>query len=535
VLKILLVDDEIVIRKGLSKAISRDKDFIVIGEVSDGIEAMNLIDKQIPDVVITDIRMPNMNGTELVGQLSQKYPDIKKIVLSGYEDFEYVRESMRNGAADYLLKPVDDNKLHDLLENIQLEIMAERKNKEERIDKNIKLNESLGFLRDQYLNPVITNPSIKVDTQIYNKLSYYGINVDSSDKFSIMFISVDNYKKLCAEQGEEEGKIQYFIIRNISEEIVGDENEYFSCQTELGLAIFIKTENDDIIRQVADSIYKNLKKYTQIRFTVVLSAVAEDIMNINLLYRDACLLLQHRYYNIGSSIIVIDKSDNLHIWNTNIELIISDFEKRLENCIELTRLNDVNSIFCYLADYAKTKYISAKVINQLLSDVCAKMKFKSSDFKRAVGELFTDEYSYFKELEMIDTFDGIQKLSVDFYTAVITQIISIRSKKDKKIIQVVKDYISEHYNEDIPLSKISEIAFVNSNYFCDLFKNITGETFIDYLTRYRIDKAKILLKDVSVKTYEVGIMVGYDDPNYFSKVFKKVVGISPSQYRNIVL
>jgi two-component system response regulator YesN len=137
-------------------------------------------------------------------------------------------------------------------------------------------------------------------------------------------------------------------------------------------------------------------------------------------------------------------------------------------------------------------------------------------------------------LGLFDTLDEIKKYTIDYYDKVIRMIGEIRKRKDKKLVEVVKDYVLKHYNEDITLNRIAEIVYMNPSYICDLFKNQTGEHFVVFLTRVRIDKAKALLKNVKIKTYEVGQMVGYEDPTYFSKVFKKVVGVSPSEYRSLV-
>jgi two-component system response regulator YesN len=114
------------------------------------------------------------------------------------------------------------------------------------------------------------------------------------------------------------------------------------------------------------------------------------------------------------------------------------------------------------------------------------------------------------------------------------KIIEIRNRKDKRLVKIVKDYIMEHYHEPISLNMIAEVIYLSPSYLSDLFKNQTGENLTNYLSKVRIEKAKELLKDRQMKSYEVGELVGYKDPAYFSKVFKKVVGVSPNEYRNIV-
>ncbi len=535
-LKILIVDDEIILRKGLSKSISKNVDFVVAGEAGDGLQALKLIEEVEPDVVITDIRMPNMDGKELVQVLSEKYPGLKKIVISGFEDFTYVRHTMKNGAVDYLLKPVEDDKLYALLKEIQESVRIDKKKKDELIDHNIKLNESFPILKDRFLHDVLTaGQPYESSEDIAKKLNYYGINFTPGDRFTLLLISIDNYKLFSSIHGEEEGKIKYYIIRNISEEIVEAKAGFFSCQLELGLAVFINTCDRQLINEITGSIRFNLDRHAQISFTMAISNASGGLLDLNSLYSGVCKIMEHRYYHNMSTAIEEKSIRPFQSWNTEGESVKIELENSIERVIEQPDATGIRKIFSDAFYKIRQKYFVPQDVNQTLNDIFLKMKFKFDDFKRAVESLNSNGHNYIQELEMLDTADEIEKLSANAYTELIKQILYLRSRKDKKIVEVVKDYVAKHYGEDITLAKITELVYVNGNYFSEMFKTNTGENFIDYLTRVRIDRAKILLKDVAVKTYEVGMLVGYADPNYFSKVFKKVVGITPSQYRNIVL
>lgn len=537
-LKILIVDDEIILRKGLSKSISKVKDFVVAGEAGDGLQALKLIEEVEPDVVITDIRMPNMDGKELVQVLSEKYPELKKVVISGFEDFTYVRHTMKNGAVDYLLKPVEDDKLYALLKEIQESIRMDKKKKDEFIDHNIKLNESFPILKDRFLHGVLTaGQPYESSEDIARKLNYYGINFTPEDRFTLLFISIDNYKLFSSKYGEEEGKIKYYIIRNISEEIVEAKAGFFSCQLEFGLAVFINTCDRQLINEITGSIRFNLDRHAQISFTIAVSSVPGGIFDLNSLYCSVCKAMEHRYYyNININTVIEQNSVRpFQNWDAEGEAVKIELENSIERVIEQPDATGIRKVFSDAFHKIRQKNFVPQDVNQMFKDIFLKMKFKFDDFKRAVELLDTSGYSYVQQLEMLDTADEIEKLSVNVYTELTKQILYLRSRKDKKIVEVVKDYVAKHYSEDITLAKITGLVYVNGNYFSEMFKTCTGENFIDYLTRVRIDRAKTLLKDVAVKTYEVGMLVGYADPNYFSKVFKKVVGITPSQYRNIVL
>lgn len=536
--KVLIVDDEELIRKGLTKILQRScEEFLVIGEASNGVEALELIKKDLPDIVISDVRMPFMDGIALMNSLEVSYPSIKKIILSGFSEFNYVRDSMKSGALDYLLKPVDDEELINLLKRIAKDINSDSEKKLKELNLRIQLNESLPLLGEVFIRELVSG-KIFSKNELENKLKYFNINVTTC-KYCIIIISIDNFQLLQVKLGAEDAKLKAFIVRNISEEIVSNHTTFFSCMDNFNLILAVSIPESESfgINKLMSEIYDNVLKFSGTRVTICAGKAAETISALNSSYVSALEILKYRFYNKRPGIITSDDISGFLKAGFNKEILNSCMEKfvvRLKNCIEIANHKLVAEIideYCLMLTEMKTD--PSEAIKSFM-EICIKIQMSVPEFDKSISELYGFEYSFIKQMEIYDTLDEIRKYTIEVFEKVVENLEDVRKRKDKKLVEIVKSYIQKHYNEDVTLNKIVEITYLSSSYVCDLFKSQAGENIIDYLTRVRIEKAKSLLKDLKIKTYEVGQMVGYEDATYFSKVFKKVVGVSPTEYRNMV-
>lgn len=535
-LKILIVDDEKFIRMGLSKIISEaGEGFEVIGEAENGVQALEFIEVNKPDVIITDIKMPKMNGIELIKNLKIKYPYIKKVVLSGFDEFDFVRETLKNGANDYLLKPVLEDQLIELMIRISKDVEDENEKRLDSLNENIIFNESLPLLKDEFMRNLIYDNKSITNIDMRRELEYYKIKINIGN-YLIIIVSLDNYKFLDNKNGIEESKINNFIIRNIAEESVNNITSNVSFFDECRLVIICsinKNYNQEEILKVSGEIFENLKKYSKVRFSLSIGMEVDSFSKIKESYNTALSALKYRFYREESSILIYKENEQNLFKNCTGE-IVNDYEKAIKDCIQFNKYENLKSIFDGFCLKLKMFYIYPDQAVKAFADSYMKLQMENIKFKESVAEVFGFSYSYIKELDMFDTLDEIKNYSIKVYTESIQKMLETSGRRDKRIIQLVKAYIEQHYNEEINLNKIAEIVYVNSNYLSELFKSQTGENFVDYFTKVRIEKAKALIKDIRYKTYQVAELVGYDDPAYFSKVFKKVVGVSPKEYRDIV-
>lgn len=539
-LKIIVVDDEELIRKGLVKVLSNyETEFQVLGEATNGLEAMELIGREIPDVVITDVKMPHMDGVELVKELERRYPEIKKIVISGFGEFDYVRETMRYGALDYLLKPLDDEQLISLLKKITSFIESDKKQRIAESNLQEKLNAGLPFLKEQFIFELITTSKFNKD-DVDQKLNLYEIKLNPG-KYWVIIARLDNYRWICREAGVEATKGMLLKVKSCFDEVLGQCYEPISCSFPGGQIYLISTPAEDpkFIQDVLEGGLAWLElNAPEIRVTLSLGPPCDDLLCLTKSYQQAVALLRRRFYSEKSGIISFQSITKPTInSDTKTDLfidILNNLERSLRNCLEVGDYQQVSVIFNdFSALFKKFQFDPLEVV-KLLIEVYVRLQSSYPEFSKSLIELYGLEDSYPKNLESFDTYDFLLQENIKLYTEVIKKIVEIRNRKDKRLVKIIKDYINENYHEPISLNMIAENIYLSPSYISDLFKKQTGENITDYLAKVRIEKAKILLKDLQIKSYEIGEMVGYKDPAYFSKVFKKVVGVSPNEYRSIV-
>ena len=534
-LKIMVVDDEKFIRKGLIKMIQEmGEDFQVIAEAQNGVEALELIEIDAPHLVITDIKMPKMDGITLVKHLEGQFPEIKKVILSGFEEFDYVRESMRSGAIEYLLKPIDESEFADLLKRIEKDNQIKNELKMKTININMKLNESLPLLKEQFVQELVCQEKSRCLEDVLEKLKYYNVNINPGLYYTLI-VSIDNARALYHQLGAEQSKINNFILRNIAEESVAKYANHFSFMDEIGLVIVcsVPEENKTLIEEIGNEIFNNLTKYTTLRFVISMGTPVNSLQGLKKSFDSACFVLKYRFYQKASAIITLDETKETYN-KQPVKGLTENFEGKLRSCIEVAGVNQISGILDEFCSKLKALLLEPQEVTKIFSYIFTKLQYESSKFAETMTEVCGQHYSYSKELNLFDTLDEIRNYTCTVYMDVLKKMVGTVNTKEKKTVELVKEYILNHYQEDLTLNMFTDIVYVNPNYLSEIFKSQTGESFVDYFTRVRIEKAKELLKDVRVKTYEVGLLVGYEDSAYFSKVFKKVVGVSPSEYRNLV-
>ena len=537
-LGIVIVDDEELIRKGLVKIISKSgMDISILGEAANGQEALEVVRRCMPDIVLTDVRMPKMDGIELIGHIELEFPGIKKIVLSGFDDFNYVRDTMRRGAMDYLLKPVDDLQLMNLLKKIEIELEEENKKKEKEISLKMQLDQSLPLLKEQFVHKIICEAGTSLK-DIEKELQNHNINLQKGE-YHVLLISMDNHKAIYERLGAEEARLKAFALKNISEELILKHAPFVSCHDSSGVIAAVSFSGNPVegLNKLLLDLYINLMQHFDLQFSISAGRPVNSLTNLKESYDSAVSNLRFRFYNRKQTILYAGNDLGVTEGQSKKELlagILENYEDRMKSCVELANRETFIRIIEELCSRFYELMIDPVDAFRALSDIFSKIKLGVPEFEKSLVEVLGFDYSYEKSLDMFDTLEEVKKYTASIYTGVIERIVEMRKRKDRRLVETVKEYVQKHYMEEISLNRVADAVYANASYICNLFKSQTGENFVEYLTRLRIEKAKALLKDVRIKTYEVGQLVGYSDATYFSKVFKKMVGITPSEYRNIV-
>lgn len=409
--KLLIVDDEYIVRTGLRETVDwADNGIEVVGEASNGADGLNMILKYHPDIVLTDIRMQNMGGLELLKKVQSLEIDCEVIIISGYEEFDYVREALKCGAFAYLVKPVDNEELLETVENAIKKLIKNRS----RNKYFTRLQDEIGTVKQQYLRDLL-NGKISSRDELAEKLEFYNIGIDNSDSVAIYIRLVRN------QRGRD----------NFSRSITPADIDLF-----LEESILPGLMSKGVSVDMSESEY-----------AVILNVRNVQMSILRALFMDACREFTSRT-SVAMSVGIGSRADSL--------LTIS-------------------------GSYKNAKIAAAGTKN--LSGISTVISFND----------ITD-LGYKREIQ-----DAIK-------------------------------YICEHYAEDVTIEAVANELYISSSYLMHLFKEKLGKTFNECLTEYRITTAKELLTLNRYKIYEVSNMVGYKDVKYFSQIFKKTTGITPSEF-----
>lgn len=536
-LKVFLVDDEKDIRLGLKTILQRDADCVIVGEASDGREALGALTQVNPDVLITDIKMPVMDGIELTKSISNAGLNVKVVALSGYDEYKYVREAMKVGAVDYLLKPVDKAALIELLEKISEKIEGERIKKHQIESFSQKIYDNLEIISEKFLIDLIrgngpdskqmeslkefgclfsdiflftlirTDGMIRFEKQMYDKFS---ISSNNSLKEQLKKLLPDTFHGCSFILAEYKGKLGMLIT--VSKDL---------CETFLqNLHIMLNILRDELLER------------TGLGFTAGISTVYHKISETSVAYHQAAFALQEGFYNNTEKILTYSREKS--IYNDLAEAALTDSISSLSNSIELGDVINTRRKIEAIFNLIKNYKVSPDRCRELLRFVILRICATHQEFRQVVENCTSDEFDLIYHIEKEDTFGDLLNYLNKALCSMLQYINNERLHRSKKIIEIVKDYIHSHYSQEISLKCLADYVHLSPNYLSDLFKNEVGKNYIDYLIEVRINAAKKFLSQHDIKVYEVGHRVGYDDPASFNRAFKKIVSVSPAEYKKLI-
>ena len=554
-IKVFLVEDEFAIREGIKKSVNwEEHGFTLVGEAGDGEIAFPKILKTKPDILITDIRMPFMDGLELARVVKVEIPDIRILVLSGYDDFNYAKEAISIGVDEYILKPVSGDNLLQELGKIS-DVISSRKKEEEARQKYMKDMEEIRILERQKFMHDMINGKISVQESIATGKEL-GIDI-TAPFYSIILIQV--FPK-------EPDKIDANEYSGVSEEIYGkikgiyDGESHVYPYEQVGdvLCLLEKADSINEIEENINNIIANMKSlmdnYKDNIYFISIGKIVERIRDVNISYADANRKFAERYMCEDSFVFCgddfpvsgrfgeeIDKDaigpedfdlSKLDIGAIDVRMIS---KKTIFHFLRNGTLSEVDDLVDeYFESIGKeateSTIIRQYVLVESLLSSAALLESLGVD-KEKSSEILGDLSETIKDVDSSDR-------AREYISTLLKKVIEYRNKiSDKKYTEVIdkaKKYIQENYqNDEMSLQSVALNVNISSNHFSTIFRKETGETFIDYLTTVRMDRAKELLTCTAVKTSEIGFEVGYKDPHYFSYIFKKTQGISPKEYRRV--
>lgn len=535
-IKVIIVDDESRIRRGIEKLVlSCGTEWNVVATYGDGQELLDAYQaKKIEfDVLITDVRMPVLDGLTLIKEM-KKLTSFSAMVISGFDDFSYLQTALREGALDYLIKPIDREEFKRQLEIIKEKVKNKWQDQEQQAIMKDQASELTYTKQVEKLSDITKGYDIDVSIMDWTQGFTKGINI-------LMYVTIDHTLHYSKKVSKDEWDTWMLAHENILNEMLGEcKSENWKWRGEgatFWILLSCSNENsEDLfkneVHEFAISLKQNVKKYTPFSNSIAISQIFADLTLLQTVTKDVLTIMQYRPIIGNNQILqqdteeslVLEKSEtkNANELQQSIQKIIQSLERMNKGELkrnvasfaeELKSLRLPNEIDLFVQS------LSIQMINYLIKHT-----------PRLSNDLL-DSQGPSRMLKNIGNFAELNKEIMQWVMTTFDKLVILNEEKVLDQVEVAKEWIIENMNESITIEKIARQVYMNPTYFCEYFKNQTGETVLYFVTSTRMNKARELLLTTNLKVYGVSEQVGYADTKYFSKLFKKYYKELPSKYK----
>ncbi len=517
--RVFFVEDEIVTREGIRDNVDwKACGFEFCGEAPDGEMALPLLQTAKPDVLITDIKMPFMDGLQLCKIIRERMPWVKIVILSGHDEFEYARQAIKLGVTEYLLKPVTVQDLHNVLQKIAAQLEQERKDQEHLQKLRDQIEENRAALRERFLIKLVVGAVSPTEAIEKGQL----LGLDLVARYYLVVV----VKTQLIDRSEPFDYDEYQQVQQILTSVVEHNPDVFLLKKGWEeLVLIIKGNTPEYLEEEKDLILERVErevKRTRYRLIVGVGALKKRIADIYQSFIEALASAQNATEETASPNYGTDKAELLK------------FDKSaVDDYLRCGVKEEFDEFFDALIQPLGEAALKSHLIkNYIFVDVILATG-------KLVNELGGDVEQVIPELDSIETILMNIKTTKQLEDQARKILISALAFRDSRtnnqytgLVQQAKEYIDHHYmNPDLSLNQVAAQVNLSPSYFSVVFGQATGQTFKEYLTELRIRKAKELLRMTTQRSAEISYQVGYSDPHYFSYVFRKNTGLSPTQFR----
>jgi len=545
--KLILVDDELEVRKAIADIVPwNELGFEIAGVAENGKEAYEMAEITIPDIVITDIRMPFMDGLELANALKKRFPTIRIVILTAYDEFDYAQQAIKLNVAEYVLKPASSKDLIDILLKVKNDIDREKAQREDVQQLIEQYKKALPVLRENFLSSLITGNI--PHGQVYKRATEldldmngdtYAVAVIALDKISSGMSNNNRYSvtyETNVERYVEDLALPSMAVFNLCKEIAKKDAKVipFFHNDSICLIIIHKANDKhevlDYTFSVLEEIRLSAEKYLRFTITIGLGNISYDISAVSDSYKNALSALDYRLLQGDNRIIFIEDIECLQ---KNRFLFDENSERALITSIKTGSEKDAERLIeDMFTDITELK-VSFKDFQIFLMEILIAIIKASKSLDVDPDAIFGANWNMFAEMQKFKDILEAKKWLKGVYLEIIKRVRLEKGNACKQLVKLAKEYLHGNFNNhDLTIEKVAKHIHISPSYFSAIFKKETKETFVNYLVNIRLTEAKSLLKNTNLKTLDIADRVGYSDPSYFSYVFKKHCGISPSTYRS---
>lgn len=519
--KIMVVEDDRFYRYEIVNYLKwEDYDFTICSEAINGRTAMEQMDEKNPDIIFTDISMPEMNGIELIRQVREKYPDIIIVVLSSYSDFSFVKEAMKLGAMDYILKhSVRPNEMLELLGRIHKEADLRREKKK----KDTFFAANFSAVSDKYFRRYLLDEYKPEDMVPF----WESVGWSKKPKnLTLLLLKLS------------QGKNQvHRKIRHALEQIL-DESEFIVSMNEDEIVILFSLANEIselrileyVVRRVS-AVYRVITELDIHGFSIGISDIEWDMSRIHVLYNQA---------ELAQALCIYNGYDKAFFYsNVRVQTDSLDIKNSVEEITNMLHEGQIctarNQFHRIIEEFRKRQPEKSELQNyffrlmHIFYRVAIAEKIDLSDILgvQVITEKWCSTFKTLHDMEKVidQALDEIEKR---YGQKIGKQQVSSRQ------VQMIMNYIEKNYMNEISLDILSEEFCLTPNYLCKVFKNSTGIKLTQYINQVRITGAKKLIRQTNLHSHEIAEMVGFSSPSYYSTIFKQVTGMTVSEYKNSI-
>ena len=541
-LKIFLAEDEVVVRETIKRMIPWEElGFELVGEAADGEMALPLLIRQQPDLLITDIKMPFMDGLTLARLAKKGIPGLKVVILSGYDDFNYAKQAIGIGVEDYLLKPITKNALIERLSEIRSRYEHEKTQKEyyEKFQREMQAYEK-NSSRDFF--EALVDGSMDM-MEVYKRAEKLGLDI-VAEAYNVLIFTM-NCDEDFSGQRDEYSSWEAESLELLENLFAGHSSAMLFRSNIFSYGVLLKGQRETIeenTRACVDEIRKILSRQDGRReWFLAVGQSVERLSQIQKSYHTASRAFSQRYL-YDENILYYDEmetmehpggqaetEDNAYLQKVDVNALNpAILQKFLSNGLQEETENFVKDYFYAIGQEPMESLVFRNY-------VILNVRFSVISFIKGLG-CDTNEMESADTEEVLAESGKNMESAIAYAKKMISQAIEIRDQnsgnKNRSILKTAVDFIDSHYmDEEISLNTVANVANVSSNHFSALFSQNMGQTFIEYLTTLRMNKAKELLRCTGMRSSEIAGEIGYKDAHYFSYLFKKTQGMTPSDYR----
>ncbi|ENH98038.1 two-component response regulator [Gracilibacillus halophilus YIM-C55.5] len=511
--KVMLVDDEAIEREGLRMILRKNRsDFEVVAEAKNGKEAVDYALSEHPDLVFMDIKMPEFDGLVAIEKIIEQQPNTKFVMVSAFDMFGYAKRAMKFGVKEYLLKPSKVSEVLEAYDRLVKEIEEERQEANDRMQLHQRIERASSIIEAEFIVSLMMDHVLEIGADDWNEW----LEIDKTEGFAAVFSFVTDQRN---PSREEKSKWYQIVKQQLKAQSASC---FIGPLTGFQVPVFVasssdKSQRDAFARNVIPVIQKSLD---QCQIKVGMGGLVLDIDEFSRSYEEAIDALELVRYKTNASYL----SYTEELKEKRNELLPFETEKVLIDAIKQgDRQRGLQAFEDYFHWISQRANYQIHWIQQAMEDFFIVLT-------RVMKQLGFEEDLQFR-LDHFETTTQMKEAAKSHVLYVIDQINEWRVSGIEGMLIQAKDFIDQYYHTQITLEEVATDVGISTYYFSKLFKEYFHVSFVEYLTNKRLEQAKDLLLDQRLPLKEIALTVGYKDPNYFSRVFKKEMGLSPSQYR----